>query len=44
MAVRSMLEDENSPGVATPLSTDQIMQLLELCLKSTFFSFRGGFY
>ena len=44
MAVRSMFEDENSQCVATPLSTDQIMQLLELCLKSTFFSFRGGFY
>ena len=35
--VWSMLEAEDSPCVATPLNTDQIVQLLELCLKSTFF-------
>ena len=34
--VRSMLEAEDSPCVATPLNTYQIV-LLEMRLKSTFF-------
>ena len=38
------MEDEEAPCVATLLSSEQLVGLLELCLRSTYFSFRGQFY
>ena len=42
--VAELLEDEETPCVATSLSSEQLVGLLELCLRSTYFSFRGQFY
>ena len=42
--VVSLLEDENSPCLPTTLNCNQIVELLELCLRSTFFSFQERFY
>ena len=42
--VAELLEDEETPCVATSLSSEQLLGLLELCLRATYFSFRGQFY
>ena len=42
--VVELLEDEETPCVTTSLSSEQLVGLLELCLRSTYFSFRGQFY
>lgn len=42
--VRQNLEKDGTLEERTPFGVDDIIQLLEYCLKSTFFSFRGRFY
>ena len=38
------LESDNTLGERTSLNVEEILQLLEYCLQSTFFSFKGEFY
>ena len=38
------LESDNMLGERTSLNVEEILQLLEYCLQSTFFSFKGEFY
>ena len=40
---KRLCEDETLPE-RTPLESQQVTHLLELCLKTTYFSFRGEFY
>ena len=42
--VVELLEDEETLCVTTSFSSEQLVGLLELCLRSTYFSFRGQFY
>ena len=42
--IASLLEDDNLLCVPTTLNCNQIVELLELCLRSPFFSFQGQFY
>ena len=42
--IRARLEKDESLGVRTPLSPGRIAELLQLCLRSTYFSFNGEFY
>ena len=37
------LESDNTLGERTSLNVEEILQLLEYCLQSTFFSFKGEF-
>ena len=42
--IRQKLEKDENLGDRTALTPKQVSELLELCLKTTFFSFRGQFY
>lgn len=42
--IRSRLEDDVSLDSRTTLSVDSIMELLTLCLKTTYFSYEDSFY
>ena len=42
--IQEMLHDDEDLVVRTPLSPDRIGELLELCLRSTYFSYNGEFY
>ena len=42
--VHKRLQEDDSCTHYTPLQTNHILQLLELCLKSTYFSFQNRFY
>ena len=42
--VAELFQNEDSPVAPTSLNTKQIVNLLELCLRSTYFSFKGEFY
>ena len=42
--IQEMLRDDENLVMHTPLSPDRIWELLELCLRSTFFSYNGEFY
>ena len=42
--IRTNLEQDPSLKERTPLNIDQILQLLELCLDTTYFTFRETFY
>ena len=44
IAVKDMLESDDTWCERTPLSDAQIVELLELCLRSTYFTFRNQFY
>ena len=41
--VRSRLEQDDTLGERTPLSADEAVMLLEICLTSTHFSFQGKY-
>ena len=43
-AIRQRLEQDNSWQDRTNLNVDQLTQLLELCLNSTYFMYSGDFY
>ena len=42
--IRARLEEDESLGERTPLSPGRVAELLQLCLRSTYFSFNGEFY
>ncbi|XP_062849575.1 uncharacterized protein LOC134311850 [Trichomycterus rosablanca] len=42
--VRRKLQGDPTRSTRTTLTTDQVCTLLELCLQSTYFSYRGQFY
>ena len=42
--MRARLEEDESLGERTPLSPGRVAELLQLCLRSTYFSFNGEFY
>ena len=42
--IHSKLQQDTTLHSRTPLSTHNIMSLIEFCLKSTFFSFQGKYY
>ena len=42
--IRNKLQDDETWEDRTPLSSDRVTELLELCLKSTYFSYSGDFY
>ena len=42
--VKSKLESDGSLSERTPLSAAEITDLLEICLTSNYFSFRGKYY
>lgn len=42
--VRSKLEVDEELSSRTPLSVDQVCEVLSLCLSTIYFSFDGGFY
>ena len=44
LAIKDKLEDDDSWCEKTTLSVMQIVELLELCLLSTYFTFRERFY
>ena len=44
IAVKRRLTEDPTLGDRTNLSPDQICQLLELCLNTTYFQYRGDFY
>ena len=39
--IRARLEEDESQGERTPLSPGRVAELLQLCLRSTYFSFNG---
>ena len=41
---RKLAAKEDDLVVRTPLPTEMIAELLQLCLKSTYFSYKGEFY
>ena len=43
-AVRSTLEKNDSWESRTPMTVDQIVELIDICLKTTYFSFMGKFF
>ena len=42
--VNELLQEEESSCVASSLNSEQIVNLLELCLRSKYFSFRNEYY
>ena len=42
--IRDRLEGDESLGDRTPLSPGRVAELLQLCLRSTYFSFNGEFH
>ena len=42
--IRARLEEDESLGERTPLSPERVAELLQLCLRLTYFSFNGEFY
>ena len=42
--IRDRLKEDDSLEYRTPLSHQRVAELLELCLRSTYFSFNGEFY
>ena len=42
--IRARLEEDESLGERTPLLLGRVAELLQLCLRSTYFSFNGEFY
>ena len=42
--IRDRLEEDDSLEDRTPLSPHRVAELLQLCLRSTYFSFNGEFY
>ena len=42
--IRSKLQDDETLEDRTPLSPNRVAELLELCQKSTYFSYSGDFY
>ena len=42
--IQQKLEEDETLGDRTALTPDQVTKLLELCLNTTYFSFRGEFY
>ena len=42
--IRARLEEDESLGERTPLSSGRVAESLQLCLRSTYFSFNGEFY
>ena len=42
--IRKRLEEEDSLEDRTPLSPQRVAELLQLCLRSTYFSFNGELY
>ena len=42
--IRELLRDDEDLVTRTPMSPDRIGELLELCLRSTYFSYNGEFY
>ena len=43
-SVRGHLEMDDPLGSRTPLSIEEVLRLLEICLRSTFFTFQGSYY
>ena len=43
-SVREHLEEHDALDCRTPLSVDEILRLLEICLRSTYFTFQDKFY
>ena len=42
--IQERLREDESLGDRTPLSAGRVAELLEVCLKSTYFSYEGDFY
>ena len=42
--IRKRLDEDDSLEDRTPLSPQRVAELLQLCLRSTYFSFNGAFY
>ena len=42
--IRERLEEDQTLSDRTPLAQDDIIQLLSLCLKCTYFLFQGEYY
>ena len=42
--ITDRLEEDDSLVDRTPLSPEEVAELLQLCLRSTYFSFNGEFY